>query len=208
MKNAILVLTFCFLAFQSQAQLNIGLKGGAMFSSIQGENIESGTRTGLGGGLFAQFVALPALAIQVEGLFEQKGSYDESTPLGINTVSEVRLDYLTIPVMAKLRLPIGGTVFPNVFGGMYGAYALNGELATTIASNTSVSDLAIEDFDFGLLFGGGLDIKLEKLFLTFDARYSFGLVEVYNDNSLAGAIDDFRNGAVFINVGIGTTIGR
>lgn len=207
MRNTIFILSLCFITFQSQAQLGFGLKGGAMFSNLYTDNTETNVRTGANLGLFAQFEALPALVIQAEGLYQQKGSYNENQVIGIATINEIKLDYLTIPVFAKLRLPIGETLFPNAFGGMYGSYALNGESINTVAGNTLTTDLAINDFDFGLLFGGGIDIKINRFLFTADLRYSFGLTEVFDDNSVFSIGQDYRNGSLSLNIGVGTIIG-
>lgn len=207
MRNTILILSLCFITFQSQAQLAFGLKGGVMSSNLNTENQETNTRTGASLGLFAQFQALPALVIQAEGLYQQKGSYDEEELFGITSVSEVKLDYLTVPVFAKLRLPVGETIFPNAFAGMYGAYALNGESVNTVAGTTFTNDLDINEVDFGLLFGGGVDIKINRLFLTADIRYSFGLVNVLQDNNILGVSQDYQNGSLSINFGVGVNIG-
>src|SRR5690606_30904241 len=87
--------TLLFTASDSFAQIgfSFGVKGGATFSSFDGEDAhEVERRTGWVGGLFTNFSFLEVLSIQPEFLVQQKGA----TSTKNQHKNEIKLSYFQI----------------------------------------------------------------------------------------------------------------
>ncbi len=84
-----------------------GIKGGALFATVPDFSelgSELDRRTGITGGAFLTVSLLPGLAIQPEAIFTQKGA-TASLPGGDFTL---KLDYLDVPVLARLSFGAAG----------------------------------------------------------------------------------------------------
>ncbi|HEY5132378.1 MAG TPA: porin family protein, partial [Candidatus Krumholzibacteriaceae bacterium] len=114
----------------------------------------------------------------------------------------VKLTYFEIPVLARLNIPTGGAVCPNVYAGPAIGFKMSAKGEAESGSLSAENDIeGLKRTDFGIIVGGGLEFKLTSIRLLFDARYEAGLTSI---DDTADAID-VKNGAISFMVGFGFT---
>lgn len=187
----------------SQTGFNLGLKGGATFSSLKGSDANDiKRRTGWVGGAFAMLTFAQAFAIQPEFLIQQKGASVTSA----NNRNKIKLNYFQIPVLFKFRLPIAGTVYPNVFAGPSFAFKMNGTYTSTNTQDGVKKDIDVSHIrktDTGGIIGAGIDFELNHLFLSIDGRYGFGFKSLGNHSYYLNV----KNRCFTLLAGVGFHIG-
>ncbi|MFQ6008260.1 MAG: porin family protein [Candidatus Zixiibacteriota bacterium] len=214
----------------AQANVDIGLKGGASLARFKGQNILYNVDTKNGftvGGLLTVNVN-DYLAIQPEILFVQKGtngsvSAFEFSFQGIRYHEgywEDRLSYLEVPVLAKLTIPVEAKVEPALFVGPFFAIKLKAEEkweSTFSDSNgvflehsSGIADISdrFNDVDIGVAVGGDLkfNVRFAKVFV--DVRYTLSLTHIDKQivilDSKIGThgFSDMRNKVVAITAGV------
>jgi hypothetical protein len=176
-----LALIVCAVPGAATAQgLTFGAKAGVTMATLQHDPDEAadfGYRIGLAVG---GFVALPLgsrLTIQPEGLFNQKGAKADDDGL----VTTLQLDYLEVPVLVKYAVTHGGPRSIFVFGGPSAAFKVRSR-ATASFGDTTIdldADEDIEDVDFGVVAGGGIDFGKWSI----DGRYTFGFSNLNGDDT-------------------------
>jgi hypothetical protein len=172
--STVLLMIMTASAVQAQDAVKTGAKGGLNFATIS-DGFD--TRTGFVVGGFAKFnIPDSPLSIQPEALYSQQG--------GEQNGNEVRIDYLQVPVLFKMAMSQTGTVEPNLFAGPYAGLRLIAEQdggTGGLFGGSSNIESQTESVDYGFAFGGGLDIEVGNSIFTMDARYNFGLADVFND---------------------------
>lgn len=187
---------------QAQSPLSFGLKGGLNIADISGPDTDTDTRTGITGGL-AVYLNLPALPIGIESgvYYSQKGtSYSDSDPDFGNYEETLKLDYIEVPVLARLSFATPGPIGPFFVAGPYIGFNINAQAEGTDDGFDFDEDISevVNSTDVGLMFGAGLDFNLGVTALNAQARYSIGLTNVYDFD-----LDDtYRNSVFSIVVGI------
>ena len=180
---------------RAQEGLTWGLRGGVSVASASldvNETFDKSNRTGFVGGIFLNYDA-GSLGFQVGGQYSQKGV---ELDLG-DAVNEFSLDYLEIPAVVKLGIPLG-LIKPSVFGGA--------ALGFNTSCDSSGSDCG-DDFkstDFSGIAGADVAIYLGSLSLWGDARYHFGLNNVSDASDVVG---DLKNRNWTLQGGIGFPLG-
>ena len=147
------------------------------------------------------------LSIQPELIFSRQGVdlRQGLKNLSIRTdTSEIRLDYLNIPVMAKVNL---GPIFLE--GGVQFGFLVNKPKVDSYIANVYLRNLLDKDsynsFDFGV--GAGLGVKLNQHFFV-ETRYTYSLTNVFDSNdkhfksSLISDGDNFKNSVFSIGLGM------
>lgn len=122
-------------------------------------------------------------SIQPELSYTQTGyTYLRNSALG-EVTSNVRLDYLQIPVL--LKAGTGNNVYRVFFNvGPYINIALRGVERETISNNTTKSVLSISTerglnpFDIGIAAGAGAAYKLMNGQIFAEIRYNYGLTDI------------------------------
>ncbi|MBT8320370.1 MAG: PorT family protein [Eudoraea sp.] len=192
MKKLLLFAVLALFSFNAlNAQVKFGAKAGVNFSDITGEMVDSfNGRTSIHFGVMSEFTLSDMFALQPELLYSSQGSdYEEEEFSGT-----VKVDYLNIPVMAKIYVADG---FFFQAGPQVGFL-----LSATDEYDDEEDD--IKDFlkgtDFG--FNLGLGYKLDSG-LQFDARYNIGL----SDNLDVGSSEFEGEGAEYKNSVIQISIG-
>jgi len=162
MKKILLIAALVAGSFATQAQgIDFGIKAGANFSNFNGD-IDSDGITNFHAGAVLELNLIPTFSVQAEGLFStQGGKYDT----GLEGVKDFKLDYISVPVMAKF-------------------YLLPDRLSLMAGPQFSfLVNEAEEQFDaktFDLAAAGGVELKIiAGLFAQ--ARYTIGLTDVYGD---------------------------
>ncbi len=169
-------------AVTSVYAIELGVKGGLVSADLRGGAPYWATKKGFCGGAFINHSIHNLLTIQLEVLYTQKGAkfmYNPFTQIGPEHEFTATLNYLEIPVFAKIVMPIKGVVQPNLFVGPYIAYNLTAKGMGTTPGDEDLDYLT--GTDFGALFGVGLDFCLPVGKLVLDVRYTFGLSSIYED---------------------------
>lgn len=204
----LIIIAVCGLS-QVRAQ-NFGVKAGYNYSTLSGETSSISTIEGLSGFYIGGLVELPisdVLSIQPELIFSRQGVdlRQGLKNLSIRTdTSEIRLDYLNIPVMAKVNL---GRLFLE--GGVQFGFLVSKPKVNSYYSNVYLRNLLDKDsynsFDFGV--GAGLGVKLNQRFFV-ETRYTYSLTNVFdpNDRHFKGSLisdgDNFKNSVFSIGLGM------
>ena len=210
MKKIAFLIIIAVCGFSQVRAQNFGVKAGYNYSTLSGETSSISTIEGLSGFYIGGLVELPIsnmLSIQPELIFSRQGVdlRQGLKNLSIRTdTSEIRLDYLNIPVMAKVNL---GPLFLQ--GGVqFGFLVSKPEIGNYIA-NVRIGTLLDKDsynsFDFGV--GAGLGFNLNR-HLFVEARYTHSLTNVFdpNDNlfktSLISNDNNFKNAVLSVGLGV------
>lgn len=175
------VIIFCLFFFTmsgtllAQDAVKTGAKGGLNFATISNGDFE--TRTGFVVGGFAKFgIPDSPISIQPEALYSQQG--------GQLNGNNVKIDYLKVPVLFKFALAPGETVEPNLFAGPYAGLRLmaeqEGGTGGLFPGGSNIEDQT-ESVDYGFVAGAGIDIEVGNSIFTMDARYTFGMADVFTD---------------------------
>lgn len=182
----------------------LGLKGGINIADVDAEDldeaVETDTKTGLVGGLFAQFGLGEVFAIRPEALYSQKGFSGEDAGVEV----DLKLDYIEVPLLFSARLS-QGSVRPVVFAGPVIAFEASCKVEDSLSEeSTDCEDLDPEDpfetesTDFGAALGAGVELDAGGFVVLFDGRYTLGLRDVE-----ASEGTEAKNRAWSIMAGIG-----
>ena len=212
MRKFVFLIALSIFGFAQAHAQKFGFKGGYNYSSLNGEVAQNSTLKGLNGFYVGALMELPigdVLALQPEIIYSRQGAaweyeYDVLF-LGKGVIkSDLRLDYLNIPVMAKVNL---GPLFLQ--GGVqFGFLVNNPEISVSALGNRISKELdkdAYAAFDFGI--GAGLGINLSEHFFV-EARYTHSLTNAFdpNNNSLKnlqiGNKNNFKNAVLALGLGV------
>ena len=205
-KIALLIALTIFGLTQANAQ-NFGFKGGYNYSSFNGDVAKDNTLKGLSGFYVGALLELPlgdVLSLQPEVIYSRQGAVWEQKDILGEFKKDLKLDYLNIPVMAKVNLgPLflqGGVQFGFLVGKPEVSYTRRAQRVTE-----KVDKDAYAAFDFGV--GAGLGVNLSQHFFV-EARYTHSLTNALdpNNNSLKNAhiSDDnnFKNAVLSLGLGV------
>lgn len=161
--------------------LGLGVKGGVNIATERIEGDEGGpsldSRIGVVAGMFATVPLTSWLDLQPEALYAMKGAR-----LNLGGVkASVGLDYLEVPVLARISRRGAGKIHYHAAGGPSVAFLLRSRYRTKFGSSTEEIDISdeLERLDFGVAVGGGV----ERGSLVIDARYTLGLKDIDKDKS-------------------------
>ena len=171
-----------------------GVKGGLNIATLTGDEVEDAkSKIGFNFGGFLAYEFNEMFSLQLEVLFTMKGAKFEDEYTEEEDDYEYyekyegswNLNYLEIPILAKLNIPMKGNIKPNVFLGPalgvtltatyeydyeYKGYE-DGQLVDEYSGSIDGDIEDIKGVDFGLVFGAG--IEFGKIIV--DARYNLGL---------------------------------
>ncbi len=196
-----------------------GIKGGTNFATIaeEGEDvsrddIKNRSINGLVLGLTYEANIADIISIQPELLFAQSGGSNSYTVLGTTTRTKYKINYLELPVLAKLKF---GNTGQEGFGfhiaaGPWLGFALNGHYNRKVtAGETTISevdrDYSFDDQDdakrlnYGLIGAAGISFG----HLVFDLRYNYGINNLLDND----ANNNNDNKPVLQTRGVALTLG-
>jgi len=178
MKKAIGLLILVMSISTANAQmLKFGLKAGANFSNLEGENISGSTYTSFHFGAIIELKVLENLSIQPEILYSSQG-----TKVNSDAFDDINYNYITVPVLAKFYLISKKLSFE---AGPQFSFLVNEDVANQFEGET---------FDFGVAGGLGLNVT-DNIFLQ--ARYIAGLTEASRNADVTNRVIQFSVGYRF-----------
>ena len=202
MKKLIVTVAALALSLGAFAQINFGVKVGGNLANISGmvgedanSNVNFGgtqifgtdasqsMKFGFNAGVFAEYMVMPMLGIQVEANFSTQGVNTAGSLEVLDNVTNRKVvyaaNYVNVPILAKLHLgPI------RVYAGPQLGFATGFNTKTTTVNsktpdNEDISKAVVENynsFDFSLALGA--QYKLTEN-IGVDARYNIGLTNVF-----------------------------
>lgn len=181
----LLLVAAVLLAMPASAQvLEWGLKAGMNRASWGGGGVvASDTRTGIAAGGFASVYFHPMFALQTEVLYSMRGSQYQ----GQGERLTVEQDYVEIPLLAKMSIPLqgGGSLRPSVYAGPIFGLELSCDAVIrqdpdtrTEACDGPTLELQTTSGDVGLLFGLEARFALAGRNVGVEARYNVGLTSI------------------------------
>jgi hypothetical protein len=159
-----------------------GIKGGLNLASQKisgqdagGDDLQS--FPALVAGAFMTYRIASWLEVQPEALYSIKGARFEESGFSSTTL----VDYLEVPILARVSRRGGGRVGFYAAGGPYAAFQLRGRIRMKFSGSTEELDVTdrIERTDFGLSIGGGVEFGR----VVFDGRYVHGLKDIDKEHS-------------------------
>ena len=218
----LLVLTFLFLVTSNaQTGVRFGLKAGYSMATQYGitpaddiYKVETDTRNGFAGGVFAYFPITESVGVQQELLYAMKGSRQDvtiTTPFNVNTVSEYDLSYFEMPVILKYK-------FVNIKNiGIYGSAGIalsllmDGEYRITstinmggppVIVNESGDMKGLDTFDYSFVYGAGTDFRLLNKDFFIEYRMTVGWNTLAMPNASGADPVPLRNQDYIFAVGL------
>jgi hypothetical protein len=188
------------------AQMQIGPKAGLNIANAVGDDADFfgeslDSRTGFSGGIFFMYKFSNLFAIQPEAYYTMKGA-----TLDISNVKVTfTLDYIEVPVLLKLFIPVeGSNVRPSIYAGPSIAFNTTSKLKAEENGQSEEIDLKddTKSTEFSLAFGGGIGFMVGNNELGFDVRYILGLSSIDD----TGSNDDVRNAVISFNVYFGFSL--
>jgi outer membrane protein with beta-barrel domain len=151
--------------------IGVGIKGGLVFSKFTTDVLKPDSRVGWQAGLFFGGGRESVIGVQTELNWLRK---ETDYHLAGTASGNVTLDYLQVPVLLRLN---AATQSKNGFA-LYvmGGPSFEGKIHASVTGfgNPSISATDFQNFDVGLMFGGGVELSR----FIIEGRYSKGLLEV------------------------------
>lgn len=228
----VLVFTFVLaFLFSIDTNAQIGVKLGANFAGLNSSTETEGSamRIGLNGGVIYEVGILPLglLKLHTELLYSQQGFTvnNETKGTGTTTVVDykVSLDYIKLPIMARVKL---GPLF--VAAGPYFGYAINGTNVGSVKTTLDASgdalpapysydidvdlydkDTYMKKFDMGVDLGLGMQFGIPMVPLKFfvEGRAAIGLTNIYDTESENFKSSGMKDTDYIKNLVIGVSLG-
>lgn len=179
----------------SDSQDAYGVKAGVLWSSLDltlpDFIISENQQIGFTAGVFGSTRLAGPLYLDIEALVTTKGAkYDFA-----DFENELRLTYLELPVLARVRVLRAGAVTAYVSGGPSFAFKLK-EVQKEAGEETSVDD-EVKKWDVGIAMGGGVTFGSWLV----DARYTLGLIDIVDVDTGGFAEPTAKNSAISITFG-------
>ena len=194
-------------------EITVGGKGGLNISNLSVDDPDFGfdSQTDFLVGGFVQFGLGEFFAVQPEVFYSQRGAKAQNEDPAI----KLNLNYIEVPLLLMARLTSReAPLYPFLYAGPQVSFEtrcqVTGELDGVSASfdcDAPELDGGLETAktDFGLVFGGGLEILYSRLTIQLDARYRLGLTNL-NAAEDASEVSVKSRGWSFM-LGVGAPIG-
>lgn len=164
---------------------SFGVKGGVNFATITGDDFDSpDSRTSFHVGALAEFPVAEIFSVQIEALYSGQGfkSDIDGGIFGGDGKAEYQLDYINVPVLAKLYVTKG---FSFEVGPQF-SFKVNEEIDFDATGNNGDINLnEAKDFEFGVAAGVTFQTDM-GLFAT--GRYNYGLTEIIEDSDVKNSV--------------------
>ncbi len=130
-----------------------------------------------GGGLVFNIPISENIFARIEPMYLQKGTtIEEGTDAVNQPEGKLKLSTVEIPILIQYNFE--NSVNPYLVAGPYIGYNLKSEIEFELTGLKFTGDMreVTETFDFGLTFGGGVQIPIKFGILFVEGRYSYGLL--------------------------------
>lgn len=184
------IFTACLVNLASAQSFHAGLKIGSNVNKITGMSFKDEFTYNYHAGAFATIGLGKKISIQPEVLFNQVSAdttnqFSELYKLNFDKVKNVKLNYLSIPILVNVNL---SKFFALQVGPQYGILMNGGDNLVANGKN------AFKNGDFSLL--GGVQIKVASLRIY--GRYGVGLNNINDiDNK-----DRWKNQTIQLGIGL------
>ncbi len=217
--SAFLVLILSSSLF-AQTGVRFGVKSGYSLSTQYGitvpdipYSVKTHWRSGFAGGFFAYFPVTESFGIQQELLYVTKGSSQDITmneqPVKTNT--KYNLNYFELPFVFRYTFAKLGNV--KIYGSsgfalsilLNGNSKLNGTVdmgGTLVPFSESTKMEGVDIFDYGFLYGAGVDFNLLNKKCFFDYRFNIGWNTLMMPTSKGQSPAPLRNQDYIFSLGI------
>jgi hypothetical protein len=194
------------------AQMTAGVKGGIDFANLGGDVTDTDSKLGFSAGAFLGIDLHEYFRLQFEGQFVQKGM--QFTEEGVDV--KFKLNYVELLVPATLTIPMeNSAITPRLYAGPSVAFELSCKATGEEGGESESFDCAdvpppdgpfdTKSVDFGVFFGGGVDIAVGSGAVTLDVLYNLGLANI---NDTEGETDfEIKNKNIQILVGYAFGLG-
>lgn len=208
MKKLILLVACAIFAVGASAQVQFGAKAGLNLASQTNADVDSNGNLKsskmkpsfyLGG--FAEYTISDFVGVQGELIYSRQGGFTKETEAVFGTTKTwTRLDYLNIPILAKIY------VLENLsidLGPQFGfLVSAKGKWETTGADDPDDNGSETVDIKkitngFDMSFGMGVSYKITPN-IEVGARYNLGLTDTVKDNPTK---DKEKNNVIQVGVG-------
>jgi hypothetical protein len=172
----------CLTGFsQEKGKFEFGINAGYNLATVtSGSKTNSSYRSGIAIGAFGDYFIANDWSIKIKLTYDQKGwdkGFIGDTNTGQSVVTNYRMDYLSIPVMASWHF--GRTKNWYLHGGPYVGVLLN----SNETSNNEDLKKYTNSVDVGLDLGIGVKIPIgKKVKILFELDGQSGLTNVFNNN--------------------------
>jgi opacity protein-like surface antigen len=196
---------FLFFTFSIGLSGQVGIRAGINIANLavdpENEEFPTGSKLGLGIGVFYKLSLSDNFSVQPELNFMQHGSKFELDLLGVKATTTLNFNYLQIPVLAKYGF---GNMDATNFYVQAGPYlgigignvntktCIDGECETDEGDYGDGED-GPKNPDFGLQLGAGVNINSN---ISVDARYILGM-----QNLISGDEGSLKHTGINISVG-------
>ncbi|MDD2549662.1 MAG: porin family protein [Bacteroidales bacterium] len=158
----------------------VGPKIGTNFSRITNMDnyaVNASSKTGFQIGAVGEIGLTNMLSFETELVLTSKGMSDE--------YSKQRVNYLSIPLLAKLSFKVLGLSRVYATGGMYNNVRINAKSIPIDGQGFDVTHVNTDHYtviDWGLSIGGGAAYDTKYGLICLDLRYDLGIVDIGKDD--------------------------
>lgn len=157
---------------------SFGIKGGVNLATVTGSDFDSpDSRTSFHVGLVGEMPIADILSIQAEVLYSGQGF--DFRPLPGGDKAEFQLDYINVPVLAKVYVFKGLSL---EVGPQFG-FLVNEKIDFKSGNDIDLDDA--KKFDFGV--AGGLTFQTD-MGLFASGRYVYGVTNIYDDVNIKNSV--------------------
>lgn len=181
----------------AQQEVKFGPKAGVNFANLSGLD-DSEMKVGFHVGAVAEIKFNDKFSLQPEVVYSTQGAKYSEIMIPNGTVeSEIKNDYINIPILAKYFIIEG---FSVELGPQIG-FLMKSELKGWNDKTMDVID-AYKSVEFGLAIGLAYDLPMGAFV---EARYNLGLSKANEDNVSMGGMsfetEDFKNNVIQVSLG-------
>jgi hypothetical protein len=163
--------------------LYFGVLGGANFSTIVFTpdlefDVDGGTSPI--GGAFLGLDLGESLSVETRVMFVRSSGDIDASADRLRATGEAQVDYLSVPLLVRVRLP-GHAVAPFLVAGPELGFKTGAQLRATVNGLTEDDpefDENIASRHYSLNIGGGLEIPAGKITVILEGLYSHGLNDI------------------------------
>lgn len=186
MKKIVLLLIAGAIAFSVSAQNKFGIRGGLNMANVDieasGLSVSPESRTTFFAGINFEVPMKENLFISPGIQYTGRG-YKLS---GNGNSGEAKLSYIDIPLLLNFKAPVSETANILISGGGIAGILLSATGESKYSNGTSNSEDikdSFETFNFGLIFGGGIEIVSTSVTIIPQVYYTIGLTNLEKNTS-------------------------